>query len=323
MPDLYWRLEPGVQLDPENEKQRAKAIELFGAFDLDSGVEDLKATLSFLLQYPSSTGKDGSVGFCMGGKLPYFMATRTDADANVAENNWKIAKTGYEVAATVFTEEDFPEQWNFIQNKIRPNLPVELLQVISESPGKIRVDTLLEHEREQLEKYFVKIAQKLMSFKPNPEPIDELFIKWVQKILLDANQEQLDEFFVKGMADEADVMLSEAQPEKTKEFASGILVLSWHIHQLEKGNEANNLEIAITGYEIASTALTRESTPEEWALCYMLLGNTYHPRFKGDRADNQEQALACCQDALQVYPREAFPIQWATIQNTLSLVYDN
>ena len=117
MPDSYWRLEPGVQLDPENEKQWAKAIELFGAFDLDSGVEDLKATLSFLLQYPSSTGKVGSVGFCMGGKLPYFMATRTDADAKVAENNWKIAKTGYEVAATVFTEEDFPEQWNFIQNK--------------------------------------------------------------------------------------------------------------------------------------------------------------------------------------------------------------
>jgi hypothetical protein len=55
----------------------------------------------------------------------------------------------------------------------------------------------------------------------------------------------------------------------------------------------------------------------------MLLGNTYHPRFKGDHADNQEQAIACCQDALQVYPREAFPIQWATIQNTLSLVYDN
>src|SRR6476661_3469068 len=256
-------------------------------------------------------------------RLLNFSSLIEDFPKGNAENNRKIAKTGYEVAATVFTEEDFPEQWNFIQNKIGHNLPFELLQVISESQGKIRVDTLLEHERKQLEKYFVKIAQKLISFKANPEPLDELFIKLVQKILLDANQEQIDEIFVKEMPDEADAMLSEIPPEKRKEIASGILVLSLHIHQLKKGNEANNLEIAITGYEIASTALTRESTPEKWALCYMLLGNTYHRRFKGDRADNQEQAIAYCQDALQVYTRETFPIQWAMIQNTLTLVYDN
>ncbi len=84
VPDLYWRLEPDVQLDPEDEKQWAKAFELLAAFDVDSGIEDLKASLSFLRQYPSSTGKVGSVGFCLGGKLAYFMATRTDADANVS-----------------------------------------------------------------------------------------------------------------------------------------------------------------------------------------------------------------------------------------------
>ena len=84
VPDLYWRLEPGVQLDPEDQDQFAKAFELDRAFDVDSGIEDLKATLLFLRQYPSSTGKVGSVGFCSGGKLAYFMATRTDADANVS-----------------------------------------------------------------------------------------------------------------------------------------------------------------------------------------------------------------------------------------------
>jgi carboxymethylenebutenolidase len=84
VPDLYWRLEPGVQLDPEDKDQFAKAFELDRAFDVDSGIEDLKATLLFLRQYSSSTGKVGSVGFCSGGKLAYFMATRTDADANVS-----------------------------------------------------------------------------------------------------------------------------------------------------------------------------------------------------------------------------------------------
>ncbi|MBD1878461.1 dienelactone hydrolase family protein [Coleofasciculus sp. FACHB-T130] len=92
VPDLYWRLEPDVQLDPGKEEHWAKAFELLRAFDVDSGVEDLKASLSFLRQYPSSTGKVGSVGFCLGGKLAYFMATRTDADANVSYYGVEIDK---------------------------------------------------------------------------------------------------------------------------------------------------------------------------------------------------------------------------------------
>ena len=92
VPDLFWRLEPGVQLDFDDENQRAKAFELYQAFDVDSGVEDLKASLSFLRQHPSSTKKVGSVGFCMGGKLAYFMATRTDADANVSYYGVEIDK---------------------------------------------------------------------------------------------------------------------------------------------------------------------------------------------------------------------------------------
>lgn len=84
VPDLYWRLEPSVELDPESKEDWAKAFELLAAFDLDSGVEDLKASLSFLRQHPGNTGKVGSVGFCLGGKLAYLTATRTDADANVS-----------------------------------------------------------------------------------------------------------------------------------------------------------------------------------------------------------------------------------------------
>jgi carboxymethylenebutenolidase len=91
VPDLYWRLEPNVQLDPEDKDDWAKAFELLKAFDVDS-VEDLKASLSFLRQYPSSTGKVGSLGFCLGGKLAYFMATRSDADANVSYYGVEIDK---------------------------------------------------------------------------------------------------------------------------------------------------------------------------------------------------------------------------------------
>ncbi len=92
VPDLYWRLESGVQLDSEIKEQWTKGFELLQAFDVDSGVEDLKATLFFLRQYPSSTGKVGSLGFCLGGKLAYFMAIRSDADANVSYYGVDIEK---------------------------------------------------------------------------------------------------------------------------------------------------------------------------------------------------------------------------------------
>ncbi|MFN6466274.1 MAG: dienelactone hydrolase family protein [Nostoc sp. DedVER02] len=92
VPDLYWRLKPGVELDPESKEDWAKAFEFLAAFDLDNGVEDLKASLSFLRQHLSSTGKVGSVGFCLGGKLAYFMATRSDADANVSYYGVNIDK---------------------------------------------------------------------------------------------------------------------------------------------------------------------------------------------------------------------------------------
>jgi carboxymethylenebutenolidase len=51
VPDLYWRLEPNVQPDPEDKNQWAKAFELLKVFDLDSSIKDLKASLSFLRQH--------------------------------------------------------------------------------------------------------------------------------------------------------------------------------------------------------------------------------------------------------------------------------
>src|ERR1700678_2478143 len=40
-PDLFWRHEPGLQLDERNEIQRAKAYKLYGRFDDNHGVADL------------------------------------------------------------------------------------------------------------------------------------------------------------------------------------------------------------------------------------------------------------------------------------------
>ncbi len=83
-PDLFWRQEPGIQITDKTDAEWAKAFELYKGFDEAKGVEDLIATLDHLRNHEVCTGKAGSVGYCLGGKLAYLMATRSDADCSVS-----------------------------------------------------------------------------------------------------------------------------------------------------------------------------------------------------------------------------------------------
>ena len=83
-PDLFWRQEPGVQITDKTEAEWKKAFALMQGFNTDKGIDDLKATLAALRKHAACTGKAGSVGYCLGGKLAFLMATRSDSDANVS-----------------------------------------------------------------------------------------------------------------------------------------------------------------------------------------------------------------------------------------------
>lgn len=82
-PDLFWRQEPGIDITDQSEAEWNQAFSLYQGFDEAAGVRDLIATLAFLREYERCSGKVGSVGFCLGGKLAYLMATRSDADCSV------------------------------------------------------------------------------------------------------------------------------------------------------------------------------------------------------------------------------------------------
>jgi carboxymethylenebutenolidase len=82
-PDLFWRQQPGIQITDQTKEEWDQAFKLYQGFDVAKGVDDLKATLAALRKHPACTGKVGSVGYCLGGKLAYLMATRSDSDANV------------------------------------------------------------------------------------------------------------------------------------------------------------------------------------------------------------------------------------------------
>jgi carboxymethylenebutenolidase len=83
-PDLFWRQEPGIQLTDRSEAEWQRAFTLFNGFDVDLGVVDLKSTLAAARKLDGASGKAGSIGYCLGGKLAYLMATRSDSDANVS-----------------------------------------------------------------------------------------------------------------------------------------------------------------------------------------------------------------------------------------------
>lgn len=82
-PDLFWRIEPGIELSDRNEKELQRAFELFGLFDVDKGVEDLRAAEHTFKGHAYGNGKVGCTGFCLGGKLAFLMACRTNIDASV------------------------------------------------------------------------------------------------------------------------------------------------------------------------------------------------------------------------------------------------
>ena len=80
-PDLFWQFEPGIELDPDIEPEMQKALDLFGKFDQDQGVRDIEAAIKWARSH--GCGKVGAVGYCLGGRLAYMTAARTDSDATV------------------------------------------------------------------------------------------------------------------------------------------------------------------------------------------------------------------------------------------------
>ena len=80
-PDIFWRFAPGVELDPDVPEQLHQAFGYFQQYDADLGVYDIEAAIRWLRS--QGAAKVGCAGYCLGGRLAYMAAARTDADASV------------------------------------------------------------------------------------------------------------------------------------------------------------------------------------------------------------------------------------------------
>lgn len=83
VPDLYWRLEPGIDLAVSRENVR-RAFELLEQLDHDLAAEDIARTVAAARAIDGADGHAALVGFCLGGRLAMRAAARADVDAAVS-----------------------------------------------------------------------------------------------------------------------------------------------------------------------------------------------------------------------------------------------
>jgi len=114
---------------------------------------------------------------------------------------------------------------------------------------------------------------------------------------------------------------ADENPETIELIVALIEKLSIHIKNFRLGSKANNIEIAITGYQIVLN--NREPGSEMFAQTQNNLANAYRDRINGSRAENLEWAIEFYEAALTVRTLEDFPEKWAMTQNNLAAAYSD
>jgi carboxymethylenebutenolidase len=83
-PDLFWRQEPGVDLNVTSEADWQHGLRLYQAYDRDAGVRDIKDTLNSVAKLRECTGKIAVQGYCLGALMTFLTAVRGKLNAAVA-----------------------------------------------------------------------------------------------------------------------------------------------------------------------------------------------------------------------------------------------
>ncbi len=91
-PDLFWRQEPGLDLNHWSDAEWKKGLALYAAYDRDKGVRDIVDTAHAAGQLEGASGKVGVMGFCLGGLMTFLTAAREKIDAAVAYHGGETEK---------------------------------------------------------------------------------------------------------------------------------------------------------------------------------------------------------------------------------------
>ncbi|MGN8059018.1 dienelactone hydrolase family protein [Pedobacter sp. 22163] len=83
-PDLFWRLDPGMELDPDITSTMKRSVDVVIRFNTDKGVHDVQTTINKAREIVGNKAKIGLIGYCLGGRMAAFASARTDIDAAVS-----------------------------------------------------------------------------------------------------------------------------------------------------------------------------------------------------------------------------------------------
>ena len=75
-PDLFWRQEPGVDLNVTSKADWDHGLRLYGAYDRDSGAKDVKDAVSAVRNLQGCNGKVALLGYCLGALMVFLTAAR-------------------------------------------------------------------------------------------------------------------------------------------------------------------------------------------------------------------------------------------------------
>ncbi|MBG1259772.1 tetratricopeptide repeat protein, partial [Nostoc sp. BAE] len=195
-------------------------------------------------------------------------------------------------------------------NRLR-NLAMQLGEALN-LDNKVDLQSLSEEEIQTYYQFLMEVIQATLESRGNSQVVYPLLAK---------NTDKLDEVLAEILRRWGTEALGKAEADEAEYRAEVIFSFSSLIQQFPLGSKASNMEIAITGYEVALTVYTREALPQDWAVTQNNLAAAYSDRIKGDRADNIEIAIAAYTAALTVYTREALPQDWAMTQNNLANAY--
>jgi CHAT domain-containing protein/predicted LPLAT superfamily acyltransferase len=182
------------------------------------------------------------------------------------------------------------------------NMAQQLGQYLNPQAGSI----------EEYQEFLLEVLQAV--YESNNDPT-------VVYPILQRRQHLLDDTFAQVLQQWARNVFSQVKAEEVAVIAGPIQNLCNKLQQFSLGSRANNLEIAIIGYQTLLEVYTRDAFPYKWAGTQNNLGAAYGSRIREEKADNLELAIDAYKLSLEVYTCEAFPYEWATTQNNLGAAY--
>jgi CHAT domain-containing protein len=163
--------------------------------------------------------------------------------------------------------------------------------------------------------YLALIKEVLLSVRYISPPQQVLYL------LLQNNIDKLNNSFVILLELWTNSILQKLDFNTAHELAEDILLFSNFLVGFPLGVRAENIEIVIAGYQIASEIFWNTKSLANWATTQYNLGNSYCERIRGNKPENLELAIHHYLAALTVQNKNESSQAWALTKNSLGTAY--